>query len=441
MLPLGQVDAALSDKYAPLVGDNYAPEKIRVIIPVGGKATRLLPLTAETSKACLRLLNRPLVEFSLLSLASQGIRNFIFGVKGYTNYRDLYDYFQSGEGFSARYNIKPHIHIKYQPNVPDLGSADSARINMEYYELNNPVFAVQGDNIFDLKIKNLIDYHKEKESALTIVLREVDNVEGLGIADIDKDGRIQRFVEKPLPKDAPSNLANTGLYMISPEVRKIFREKGVQQILKEKNRLDFGYDFIPYVISTGRPVYGYTLKGSWFDVGTPKSYLEAMKNLLHGGFSTLKDFGGRLSDDCLVWVQGESSDSEKRRHEIIQKIKQKKIKVEGAVLIGRHCEIEDGARIVNSCIDNFTRVGKNAVIANSAVMDRVIIGDNAEIYDSIIGRHVVVNSSGIRPTKVSAVSVVADDVTLEEGCTLVGSKVYPHQHIRGEFQNQTIIAN
>ena len=68
--------------------------------------------------------------------------------------------------------------------------------------------------------------------------------------------------------------------MISPEVRKIFKEKGVQQILKEKNRLDFGYDFIPYVISTGRPVYGYTLKGSWFDVGTPKSYLEAMKNLL-----------------------------------------------------------------------------------------------------------------------------------------------------------------
>ena len=69
------------------------------------------------------------------------------------------------------------------------------------------------------------------------MLREVDNVEGLGIADIDKDGRIQRFVEKPLPKDAPSNLANTGLYVMSPEVRKIFKEKGVQQIIKEKNRL------------------------------------------------------------------------------------------------------------------------------------------------------------------------------------------------------------
>jgi len=431
----------LSDRYAPLVGDNYAPEKIRVIIPVGGKATRLLPLTAETSKACLRLLNRPLVEFSLLSLASQGIRNFIFGVKGYTNYRDLYDYFESGYGFSARYHIKPRIHIKYQPNVEDLGSADSARINMEYYDLNNPVFAVQGDNIFDINVKNLIDFHKQKCAALTIVLREVDNVEGLGIADIDKDGRIKRFVEKPLPKDAPSNLANTGLYVLSPEVKKIFKEKAVQQMTKEKNRLDFGYDFIPYVIQTGHPVYGYTLKGNWFDVGTPKNYLEAMKNLLHGGFPTLSDFGGRLEEGSQIWVQGESNDSEKRRMEIIQKIKQKKITIEGSVLIGRHCQIEDGARIVDSCIDNFTRIGKNAVVANSSVMDRVIIGDNAEVYDSIIGRHVAVNSSSHCPTKIMAVSVVADDVKLEEGCSLSASKIYPHQTISGEFQNQTIIAN
>lgn len=431
----------LSNNYAPLVGDNYAPEKLRVIIPVGGKATRLLPLTAETSKACLRLLNRPLVEYSLLTLASQGIRNFIFGVKGYTNYRDIYDYFESGYGFSVRYNIKPRVHIKYQPNVEDLGSADSAHINMEYFDLKNPVFAVQGDNIFDLKIKSLIDFHKEKESCLTIVLREVENVEGLGIADIDKHGRIKRFVEKPLPKEAPSKLANTGLYVLSPEIRKIFKEKGVQQLIKEKNRLDFGYDFIPYVIGTGRPVYGYTLKGSWFDVGTPCNYLEAMKNLLNGRFSALNDFGGRLNEAQPIWVQGESNDSEKRREEIVRKIKQKRITIKGSVLIGRHCQIEDGARITNSCIDNFTRIGKNAVVSNSAVMDRAIIGDSAEVSDSILGRHVAVKSSANKPTKITGISVVADDVMIEEGCVLNATKVYPHQKVRGVFENQTIIAN
>src|SRR3989304_4357061 len=423
------------NNYAPLVGDNYAPDKIRVIIPVGGKATRLLPLTAETSKACLRLLNRPLVEFSLLSLARQGIRHFIFGVKGYTNYRDLFDYFESGYGFSERYNIKPRIHIKYQPNVEDLGSADSARINMEYYDINSPVFAVQGDNIFDINVKDLIRFHREKCATMTIVLREVTNVEGFGIADIDKHNRIRCFIEKPSPKDAPSNLANTGLYVISPEAKKIFKEKGIKQIIEQKKRLDFGYDFIPYLTETGRPVYGYKLKGNWFDVGTPKNYLEAMKNLLCGGFSMLTEFGGRISEKKPIWVQGESNDSEKKRQGIIQKIKQRKIEIKGAVLIGRHCQIEDGARIVNSCIDNYTRIGKDATIENSAKMDQTIIGDNAEVTDSIIGRHVTVHSTRQKQTTICSVSVIGDDVIIEEGCRLETTKIYPHQHVRGEFQN------
>ncbi len=418
---------------------NYEPERLMVVIPVGGKATRLLPLTAETSKACLRLLNRPMIEFSLLSLARQGIRNFIFGVKGYTNYRDLHDYFESGYGFSARYGITPRVHVKYQPNVDDLGSADSARINMEYYNVRDPVFAVQGDNIFDVNLKELIDFHREKDAVITIALREVEDVEGYGIADISKDHRILKFVEKPTPKEAPSNLANTGLYMVSPEIRKIFKEKGVKRLMKERKRLDFGYDFIPYVIETGRPVYGYVLKGSWYDVGTPKRYLEAVKDMLEGRFSSLKDFGGRIEGEARVWVQGESFESMKRRKEIVKKIQQGQIEVEGSVLIGRHCEIGDGVRIVNSCIDNYTRIDDGVVIENSAIMDRVIIEEKAEIKDSIIGRHVTVCSSAKKPTKISAVSVIADDVTIAEGCILTSTKIYPHQYVKGEFMNQTIM--
>jgi len=421
------------------LGHNYALERLRVIIPVGGKAKRLLPLTAETSKACIRLLNRPLIDFSLLPLARQGIRNFIFGVKGYTNYRDLHDYFESGYGFSARYGIEPRVHIKYQPNVEDCGSADSAMINMDYYNVRDPVFAVQGDNIFDVEVKKLVGFHEKKGAVMTIALREVKNVEGYGIADINKDMRISRFVEKPTPKEAPSDLANTGLYMVSPEIRKIFKEKGVKQIIKDRKRLDFGYDFIPYLISTGRPVYGFTLEGSWYDVGTPKRYLEAMHDMLEGKFSSLTDFGGRLEEEKRIWVQGESSESMKSRREIIKKIKQGTIEVEGSVLIGRHCKIGNGSRIVNSCIDNYTKIGDRVEIEDSAVMDRVIVGDRARIGESIVGRHVTINSSGRKPTKIESVSVVADDVTMAEGCILSATKVYPHQYVRGEFKNQTLM--
>jgi NDP-sugar pyrophosphorylase family protein len=301
------------------------------------------------------------------------------------------------------------------------------------------VFAVQGDNIFDVSVKDLVEFHKKKGAVMTIALREVENVEGFGIADIDKDMRISRFVEKPSPKEAPSDLANTGLYMVSPEIKKIFKEKGVKQIMKERHRLDFGYDFIPYLISTGRPVYGYTLKGSWFDVGTPRRYLEAMKDMLYGKFASLTDFGGRLDEEQRVWVQGESSDSMKRRQEIIRKITKGTIEVEGAVLIGRHCEIGDGVRIVNSCIDNYTKIGNGAEIEESAIMDRVIIGDKAQIKESIVGRHVKVASNSRKPTKIDSVSTIADDVAIEEGCTLSATKIYPHQYVRGVFKNQTLM--
>jgi len=120
-------------------------------------------------------------------------------------------------------------------------------------------------------------------------------------------------------------------------------------------------------------------------------------------------------------------------------MEQGKIEVKGAVLIGRHCQISDGARIVNSCIDNYTKIGKNVVIENSAVMDRVIIEEKAEIRESIIGRHVTVRSSPRKQTRIEAVSVVADDVIIAEGCILSSTKIYPHQYVRGEFFNQTLM--
>jgi NDP-sugar pyrophosphorylase family protein len=73
------------------------------------------------------------------------------------------------------------------------------------------------------------------------------------------------------------------------------------------------------------------------------------------------------------------------------------------------------------------------------VMDRAIIGENADIRDSIIGRHTTVHSTARKPTRICEVSVVADDVIVEEGSTLAAAKIYPHQHVRGDFRNQILI--
>jgi NDP-sugar pyrophosphorylase family protein len=162
--------------------------------------------------------------------------------------------------------------------------------------------------------------------------------------------------------------------------------------------------------------------------------------MLNGRFSSLTDFGGRINEKDRIWIQGESYEALKRRREIIRKIKLGKIEVEGAVLIGRHCKISDGVRIVNSCIDNYSKIDKGVMIENSAVMDRAIVEEKAEIKESIIGRHVTILSSPQKRTKIDLVTVVADDVTIAEGCKLTSTKIYPHQLVRGEFTNQTLMS-
>jgi NDP-sugar pyrophosphorylase family protein len=343
------------------------PGKIRCFIPVGGQAKRLRPLTHDTSKPCVRLLNRPLIEFSLATLAKQGVKNFIFGEYGYTNYSNLFDQYGEGVGFSAKYQIEPRVHIKHQPNLDDLGSADSYRLNIDYYDVRDPVLVVQGDNLFKINLKDLIKKHEERNALMTIALTKVEKVEQYGIAELSKNQSIKRFVEKPPAENAPSNLANAGIYLLSPEVRKIVQSEDIDKMKQKNERLDFGFDLIPYLVNNGYPIYGYEIS-QWYDIGNPECYLKAMHELLYGKMN-IRIMEKRILPNKNIWIQGYSEESIRRRKETIRKYKENKLTLEGAALIGRHTSIGDYSRISDSCIDNFCIIGEHANIESSAIMD------------------------------------------------------------------------
>jgi NDP-sugar pyrophosphorylase family protein len=396
---------------------------LRCFIPVGGQAKRLRPLTEDVSKPCVRFLNRALIEFSMATLAEQGIRNFIFGEYGYTNYTNLFDQYAEGVGFSAKYMIEPRVHIKHQPNIDDCGSADSYRLNMEYYDIRDPVLVVQGDNLFDVDLADLMRTHEQSGAMVTITLTRVKRVEEYGIADLDNEMRIKSFIEKPSAEEAPSHYANAGIYLFSPEVRKIASSEEIANIMQEKKRLDFGFDFIPYLVNKGYPVYGYELK-TWHDVGTPERYLAAMLDTLQGKID-IRIREERIFDDRNVWVQGYSEESISRRDEIIRKCREKRLAIEQAALIGRHTRIGDNTKICNSNVDNFCIVGNEVEIDNSAVMDAARIGDFAVISNSIIGRKVTVESTLEHPTKIESTSVIGNAVHIREGCQIINSRINP----------------
>ena len=398
-------------------------KRLKCFIPVGGEAKRLKPLTHDISKPCIRFLNRPLIEFAMATLAEQGVRNFIFGEYGYTNYSNLFDQYGEGVGFSAKYRIEPRVHIKHQPNLDDLGSADSYRLNVEYYDVRDPVLVVQGDNLFDINLKDFTKKHEEKQALMSIALTKVEKVEEYGIAELDEDLRIKRFIEKPPKERAPSNLANAGIYLLSPEVRKIVESEEVKKIMEDRRRLDFGFDFIPYLVDKGFPVYGYELK-VWYDVGSPESYLKAMHAVLYGKLN-IRVLEERILPNRNVWVQGYSEESIKRRKELIRKYEENRLSIDGAVLIGRHTRIGDYSKITDSNIDNFCIMGEHVSVERSAIMDAAKIGDYAHVSDSIIGRKVTVESTRENPTNIESTSVIGNDARIGKGCWLKRTKVNP----------------
>ncbi len=418
-------------------------KKLTCFIPVGGEAKRLKPLTSDVSKPCIRFLNKPLIEFPMAKLAEQGLRNFIFGEKGYTNYINLFDMYGEGFGFSTKYNIKHKICIRHQPNFDDLGSADSYRLNMEYYNVQDPVLVIQGDNLFEIDLSNFIRWHEEKEAkekkaVLTIALIKVENVEEYGIAEVDDNCQITKFREKPNENETPSKLANTGIYLLSPKTRRKFEDDNVKKMI-ENGRLDFGFDMIPYLVNDEKfAVYGYELT-KWYDIGNPQMYLKAMYDVLHGALD-IRLPGERIFPERTITGQSFAPKDIKRSEKIIMKYSEKEITIDEAALIGMHTKIGVKSRISDSNIDNFCILGDHVTVEKSAIMDATKIMDYACIQNSIIGRKVIVESTKKDCTTIISNSVIGNGVHIKQGCKLVGTKVYPSLTIspNKEYNNDII---
>ena len=310
------------------------------------------------------------------------------------------------------------------------------RINLNYYNIDAPVFIMQSDNIFDISLRDVVEYHKKKGALMTIILKEVENTSEYGVAITDREMRIKTFLEKP--EKSPSNLANTGLYLLSPEIRRILNDKEIEEFMKG-GHFDIGTHMIPYLVEKGYPVYGYVSGKVWYDVGAPNRYLEATKAILDGNLAYLKGFDGKVRDG--VWIEGASKESLQRRKIIVEKNKNRLISLEKPVLIGRHCRISDGVHIKNSVIDNFCIIGRDTTIENSVIMDRTIIEEGARIKDSIVGRHCTIKSSVSKPTTMDDISVTGDNVTVGRGYYLKATKIWPHIKLpdKMELENSQII--
>ncbi|MEM1982838.1 MAG: NDP-sugar synthase [Sulfolobales archaeon] len=392
-------------------------------MPIGGLGTRLYPLTVDTSKAMIRFLNKNLIDFIIMKLARQGIKEFYLGVSGYVNYVGLYDHLGSGEGLSYKLGFHDsEIRIRYQPNIESRGNAESVKLIMDYYDLREDLIIVQGDTLFDIILSDVWRFHKDRSAYMTIVLKELEDVSRLkhyGVADIKSDGRIVRFIEKPLTvSEAPSRLINTGIYIISPEFRDFFNN-GVGKRLYDTGELDFGKNVIPSLIGCGYAVYGCVYKGLWFDIGNPETYREAIYYML----KTLsnEELNVDFSYDGIKFM-GKTILSRNLQRSIIDRLQRGELKIEGDVLLGRHIFLGNGVKLLNSVIDHYTVINDETTVEDSVIMDRCFLGGKTVVVNSIIGRHVKIGNNVTIKN-----SIIGNNVLIGNNAVVINSKVWPNK--------------
>ena len=153
------------------------------------------------------------------------------------------------------------IEIAYSVEESPLGTAGSVRLAAD--QLDEPFLVISGDALCDVDLGRLVESHNERNAAVTIGLKSVDNPLEFGIVVTDDDGRVERFLEKPSWGQVFSDTINTGIYVLNPEV--------LRHVPTDRP-YDFAKELFPLLLKMGRPIYGYVLDGYWQDVGNLDQY-------------------------------------------------------------------------------------------------------------------------------------------------------------------------
>jgi glucose-1-phosphate thymidylyltransferase len=228
------------------------------IVLAGGTATRLYPLTIVTNKHLLPIYDRPMIYYPIETLAGMGVREVLVVVGG-KSVGDVVELLADGSAFGL------NLTYRYQPGA--LGIAHAIGLARDFVG-DDAFCCVLGDNI--LRGSPLVDIATEFETgsygAGTLLYR-VPDPERFGVAELDADGRVIGFEEKP---DQPkSDLIPIGVYFLRPDAFDVIAH------LLPSGRGEFEItDVLNHYIPNGG-LYSPTYEGHWTDAGTVPSLLRA----------------------------------------------------------------------------------------------------------------------------------------------------------------------
>ena len=323
---------------------------IRAIVLAAGAGTRLRPLTYETPKPLVPVVNRPVLHHVLDNLLRHGIKEV--AVNLYAHADQIRGYCGDGSRWS--------LNIRYSLESKLMGTAGAVKKVAGFLQ-GGPFFVMSGDGLSDIDLTAMLAIHRRRRALATMAVKAVDARFEYGVTLMDPSGRIRGFKEKPSWGEVFSNKVNTGIYLFEPEILRAIPDNAVY---------DFGHELWPKLLKLRKPIYAYECRSYWTDVGNLSEYRRCQMDSLDRRVR-INIPGTEVRKG--IWIEGGSC-------------------IDPQAVLRAPCLIGKGCRIAaNAQIGPYTVVGDRAAISARAVLkncilfDHVTVGKDVHLSNCILG--------------------------------------------------------
>ncbi len=323
---------------------------MKAMVLAAGKGTRLFPLTGEIPKPMAPVVGKPIIQHIFELLARTGVGEVD------VNVHYLADAILNAYGSTTNVNGM-RVCITREDRL--MGTAGSVKQIAEQY--GEAFVVIMGDALTDVDVREVVDFHKERGALATLALMRVADTSQYGVVELNSEQNIVGFQEKPDPDEAISDLANTGIYVLEPEVL---------DYIPKGTFFDFAEDVFPRLLEAGEKLAGYEGNFYWSDIGTLKAYRMAQ----HAAFSrkVRLDIPGERRSEGL-WV-----DRGVQLHSTAA--------LEGRIVLRQDAVIGPGVTVIgDTTVGSGCLVQPGATIKRSILLSGASVGGGAYLEDCIVG--------------------------------------------------------
>jgi NDP-sugar pyrophosphorylase family protein len=281
------------------------------------------------------------------------------------------------------------VRLRYAVETEPLGTAGGVRNAVDL--VRDLVVVLNGDILTDIDLGAMLRFHAERGSHATLYLTRVADPTQYGLVELEPDGRVRSFVEKPPPGRATVDTVNAGVYALDREVVAAIPTGRTVSIERET---------FPGLLRDGIPFFGWVAGGYWLDIGSPAKYRQGQIDLLAGRMATPVKPAGARPDGCFV-APGACAAPDAT--------------LTPPCVIGAGTRVESGARVgPNAVLGADCVVSAGARVEGAILWDAVTVGPRAVLRDCIVGSHVTVGAGA----QLGFTAVVEGNTTVPADATL-----------------------